>query len=53
MSELHVVIKFHFCNDFVNHMYMCISENCMCTMRSTLGSLLRFLKTIQKSKCYI
>ena len=26
MSGLHVVIKFHFCNDFVNHMCVCITE---------------------------
>lgn len=48
MSELHVVIKFHFCNDFVTHMYIRISENCMCTIGSTLGSLLGFFENNTK-----
>lgn len=48
MSGFHVVIKFHFCNDFVNHICVYVSESCTCTMGSTLGRLLGFLKTIEK-----
>lgn len=41
MSGFRVVIKFHFCNDFVNHICVYVSES------STLGRLLGFLKTME------